>query len=453
MVLDEALQRNSEQAREKEALEEDSKKALAMAIQQLELEMTAKEMHEATIIRLNRARDDGTDKVREIASKLEEKEAAVMELEESRYRLQVKADSQEASAVITQQSLRHLEGQLEAKLETLGKAKHEVEREMMGIAKERDALKSKNNQLKEALAEAKRRFEDLEGETQEMQRKMGRTGESLAQAMRQLEQERDELQQQLQLAEVQREGVRTEKEEARRLAGQLQLDLNQLQHSTAITIAELQADIEDIRGSEQDSVAEVKREAHRSIALEARLVKLAGEHESAEGRIEELEQHLARFSQLENRLARIVAEKEKLQDAMEGAQSRAIKAESTFNSMKAEMQRQVLAKDTELAAAKEQHKALVVEMSRHKATIEATKKKSQAFHRLLESLATLLPIPQTMISVIMGSDLDQALEQIKALKGICKRELSIALASPPARPRATSTSRTPTINTTRGAPP
>jgi len=76
----------STMTRDKGDLEQHSKKALALAIQQLEMEMKAKESQEASLKKLMRGREEDSRKLAGMSELLSEKSTHLDQLEESRYR-------------------------------------------------------------------------------------------------------------------------------------------------------------------------------------------------------------------------------------------------------------------------------------------------------------------------------------------------------------------------------
>jgi len=167
-----------ELTREKTGMEEHGKKAMAIAIQQLEIEMKAKEMHQDSVRKLIRDRDQDSKKMADMSELLSERVTNLDQLEEARFKAQIRADSEEAVANMSRQSMQRLESQLGAKLEGMAAARQDAERLMMAVAKERDDVMVKNATLKDSLREARQRFEYLEEETSQMATKMIQTEEA-----------------------------------------------------------------------------------------------------------------------------------------------------------------------------------------------------------------------------------------------------------------------------------
>lgn len=82
-----------ELTREKGGLEESSKKALALAIQQLEMEVKAKEIHQDTVRKMTRQREEDGKKLATMSQELSERVSTLDQLEEARYREEVSQSS------------------------------------------------------------------------------------------------------------------------------------------------------------------------------------------------------------------------------------------------------------------------------------------------------------------------------------------------------------------------
>ena len=169
---------------------------------------------------------------------------------------------------------------------------------MLAVSKERDDTLAKNLSLKEALREARQRFEYLEEETGQMQAKMASTEEAMVAALGQLERERDESKQKaLELSHV--------------IQG-LQKEAQAAEGASAAVHTSLVASVDSINELEEKYMVALKRAAE----MEDRLLKLAGDKETAEDRFLDFEEQITRFRELEPRMLHLIAEKNKSEEMM-----------------------------------------------------------------------------------------------------------------------------------------
>ena len=200
-----------------------------------------------------------------------------------------------------------------------------------------------------------------------MQSKMIQTEEAMVAALTQLENERDD---------ARKEGIR--------LQGMLDRAGEEIEEMKRIieTMKAAHQEVSDAAVTLQGKHDEMERKAK---TMEERLSVLAGERESAEERMGDMEEQISQFRALEPRMLNLIAEKNKAEETMFQAKQKALGAEKAFNDIHIPLKAKVEKQEREIESLQKQVHDLNLVNSRNKSHVSGLERKTQDFKRTLEA--------------------------------------------------------------------